>query len=246
MSERKVMLVTGASSEIGLKVIEQYLRDDYELIAHFNQNERQLDEIKKKYSANNLHLFKADLSNEADINRLNSFILEKFGRLDTFLHLPAPMLLMRRNKDLKWEDFQNHLNVQLKSAHMILSEFLPGMAKRKNGNIVFILSSCVLGTPPNAMTDYVVAKYALLGYMKCLVKEFSSKSIRVNAISPSMIGTKFVENIPEVARGLTRENHPLRRLATVDDVLSSIKFLISDSSPYLTGSNIPLTGGDVF
>ncbi|MDO9182275.1 MAG: SDR family oxidoreductase [Bacteriovorax sp.] len=245
MNERKIMLVTGASSEIGLRIVEYYAQKNYELIAHYNLSDKCLNEIKDKYSAKNIHLFKADLSKEEEIYRLNNFINEGFGRVDCFVHLPAPKVLMRRNKDLKWQNFQNHLDVQVKSAHIILSEFLPGMAKRKDGNIVFILSSCVFGLPPGAMTDYVVAKYALLGYMKCLVKEFSSKSIKINAISPSMIETKFIENLPEVVRGLNRENHPLKRLASVEDVFSSLKFLISESSPYLTGSNIPLTGGEV-
>jgi 3-oxoacyl-[acyl-carrier protein] reductase len=92
----------------------------------------------------------------------------------------------------------------------------------------------------------VVAKYALLGYMKCLVKEFSSKSIKINAVSPSMINTKFINHVPDVARELTREGHPLKRLASVDDVFCVIKFLLSDSSSYLTGSNIPIAGGEVF
>ncbi len=247
MNSKKIMLITGASSEIGVSVIKHYMQmDEYVIVAHYNSNNEELMSLQKESRLSNLHLVQCDLSNEAQLLEMNKQIKMKFEKIDIFLHLPSPKMYMKRLKDLKWENFQAHIDVQVKSAHVILSEFLPGMAQRKEGNIIFVLTSAILGAPPTAATDYVVSKYALLGYMKCLVKEFTAKKIRINAVSPSMMETKFISGIPDVAVGLNRENHPLKRLASVEDVSSTIQFLVSESSSYMTGVNIPVTGGEVF
>ena len=117
------------------------------------------------------------------------------------------------------------------------------MAKKKYGKIVFMLSSYTIGTPPSAMAHYVTSKYALLGLAKTLSSEYSSKKICVNSISPSMIETNFLSEIPEMMVQLTADKHPLKRNGMPSDVIPAIKFLLSDDSNFITGVNIPITGG---
>ena len=109
-----------------------------------------------------------------------------------------------------------------------------------------MLSSYVLGVPPKALTHYTTIKYALLGLVKSLASEYSDKNIQINAVSPSMIDTKFLDNINEKFVELNAYNHPLKRNATVDDIAPIIKMLISKESDYINGINIPVTGGSIF
>jgi 3-oxoacyl-[acyl-carrier protein] reductase len=79
-----------------------------------------------------------------------------------------------------------------------------------------------------------------------LASEYSDKNIQINAVSPSMIETKFLDNINEKLVELSAYNHPLKRNAQVNEVTPIIKMLTSKESDYMSGVNIPITGGSVF
>ena len=120
------------------------------------------------------------------------------------------------------------------------------MAKTKKGKVVIILSSYVIGVPPKAMSHYIAVKYALLGLTKALASEYSDKNIQINSVSPSMVNTKFLDNINDKVVELNSYNHPLKRNASVEDVTPIIRMLISNESDYINGINIPISGGSIF
>ena len=120
------------------------------------------------------------------------------------------------------------------------------MAVEKRGRVITILSSVVLGVPPKALTQYTTVKYALLGLMKALANEYATKRITVNCISPSMVETQFLSQINDRFIELTAESHPLKRIATVLDIIPSILMLMADDAAYINGVNIPITGGSNF
>jgi 3-oxoacyl-[acyl-carrier protein] reductase len=82
--------------------------------------------------------------------------------------------------------------------------------------------------------------------MKSLASEYSERNIQINAVSPSMVETSFLENIPGKLIELASEAHPLKRNAVPHDIAPLIKYLLSDESNYITGINIPICGGVVF
>ena len=127
-----------------------------------------------------------------------------------------------------------------------MQRFLPKLAKQKGGRVVVMLSSVTLGVPPKALTQYTTVKFALLGLMKALASEYADKKITVNCISPSMIETQFLSLINERIVELSAESHPLKRNATVFDVVPSILMLMSDDAAYINGVNVPITGGSNF
>jgi 3-oxoacyl-[acyl-carrier protein] reductase len=109
-----------------------------------------------------------------------------------------------------------------------------------------MLSSVVINVPPKALTQYTTIKYAMLGLVKSLASEYSDKNIQINAVSPSMVETKFLDNINEKLVELSAYNHPLKRNAQVNEITPIIKMLISKESDYINGVNIPITGGSTF
>ena len=120
------------------------------------------------------------------------------------------------------------------------------MAKFKQGKVVIMLSSEVINVPTKASTQYTTIKYALLGLVKSLASEYSDKNIQINALSPSMIETKFLDNMNKKLIELNAYNHPLKRNAHVNEITPIIKMLISEESDYINGVNIPITGGIIF
>lgn len=239
-----IVLIIGASSDIGLDLIEK-LNENCLIIAHYNKSCNRLIELKDKIS-NELIPIKADLSSDHDVLRLINTIEQRYGHPNKIVHLAANKFDNIRFKNIKWDDFEYDLKISLKSAVLILNRFLPEMAKEKQGKVVFMLSSCVLGKPPAALSHYTTVKYALYGLVKSLASEYADKNIQINAVSPSMVETKFLENINPKLIELNAYNHPLKRNATVDDITPVIKMLLSNESDYINGINIPMTGGGDF
>ena len=242
---KDIVLIIGASSDIGSGLIRELSDSDSIILAHYNNSE---DKIKKIQAESNLKLIpvRADLLDEKQVLDLIGDIKKNYGFPNKIVHFPAPRVNNIRFKDVKWEDFQKNIYIQLKSIILILKEFLPFMAKERRGKIVFVLSSYTLNIPPKALSHYVTVKYALLGLMKSLASEYSDKAININAVSPSMVDTGFLTNIPEKIIELTAQAHPLKRNATVKDIAPVIKFLLSNSADYISGVNIPVSGGSAF
>jgi 3-oxoacyl-[acyl-carrier protein] reductase len=241
---KNIILIIGASSDIGLNLIKN-ISDDALILAHYNSSEERLLELSKNIN-NKLVTLKADLLIEDEINELLHTIEFKYGIPNKIVHLAANKVENIRFKDVSWSDFEKDINISLKSAVLILNRFLPKMAKQKRGKVLIILSSYVLGVPPKALSHYTSIKYAMLGLVKSLASEYADKNIQINSVSPSMIDTKFLDNINNKFIELNAYNHPLKRNARVEEVTSIIKMLLSEESDYLNGVNIPITGGSNF
>jgi len=241
---KNIILILGASSDIGLDLIRN-IDEDCLILAHYNSSNKNLLEVSDKIN-NEVVLLKADLSLENDILSMIDHIEEKYGIPNKIIHLAASRFENIRFKDVTWNDFEKDINITLKSSILIFNKFLPKLAKGKKGKVVLMLSSCVLGVPPKALSHYTTIKYAMLGLVKALASEYSDKNIQINAISPSMIETKFLDHINEKFIELSAYNHPLKRNAKVEDITPIIKMLISQGSDYMNGVNIPITGGSVF
>jgi 3-oxoacyl-[acyl-carrier protein] reductase len=239
-----IILIVGASSDIGLDLIKS-IDEDCLILAHYNNSDEKLLELSKSIN-NELIMLKADLSSEKDIMSMMNSIEENYGIPNKIIHLAADKLEYIRFKDISWTNFQNDIDICLKSLTIILKRFLPKLAKQKKGKVVVMLSSVVINIPPKALTQYVVVKYALLGLVKSLASEYADRNIQINAISPSMVETKFLENINEKLVELSAYSHPLKRNAKVEDITPTIQFLISKESDYMNGINIAITGGSVF
>lgn len=126
---------------------------------------------------------------------------------------------------------------------MILQAFIPKMSKQNYGKIVFMLSAYLLGIPPKFQSPYITVKYALLGLMRNLASEYAAKGIMVNAVSPDMMETKFLSELPELIKEQSAKNNPLGRNIFVDEVVPTIEYLLSPGSDVVTGQNIGVTGG---
>jgi len=241
---RNIILIIGASSDIGLDLIKN-INENALIIAHYYNSNEKLLEVSKNIN-NELITLQANLINEIEINNLISTIENNYGLPNKIIHLAATRVENIRFKDVTWNDFEKDMNISLKSAVLILNKFLPKLAKEKKGKVVLMLSSYVLGVPPKLLTHYTTIKYAMLGLVKSLASEYADKNIQINSISPSMVETKFLDNINEKFVELGAYNHPLKRNAKVGDITPIIKLLISKESDYMNGINIPITGGSVF
>ncbi len=238
------LLITGASSDIGLAFARQVLSRPAGplVLAHSHSGGARLQSLAEEFG-DRVHLLVTDFRDVAAVKTMASKILAEFGAPTGVVHLPALRLRYERFTKFDWDRFDLDMAVQVKSAGVLLQYLLPRMAKLPRSKVLFVLSSVTRGMPPKFMSMYTVVKYAQLGLMRALAAEYASTGVRVNAISPGMVETQFLQEIAEVAVTMSAGSHPLGRNAVPEDLLGAMDFLLSGGADYITGVDLPVTGG---
>lgn len=244
MMKDKILLVTGGSSDVGMALIEK-VQDDFDyIIAHRIGDNEKLLSLKEKLG-DKLILVKGDFLSEEDTYRFVEEI-KSLGKIPTHIvHLPAGRFENIKFTKIGWEKFEKDYHIAFRSLVIILSAFLPMMEKNKFGRIVVMLTSCTLNIPPKYLASYVSSKYALLGLVKALANEYAEKGIRINGVSPSMMDTKFLDSIPDLIVEQNALKSPTGKNLSVEEVVPTFQFLLSDDAQGITGQNLAITNGNI-
>jgi 3-oxoacyl-[acyl-carrier protein] reductase len=242
---RDLLLVTGASSDLGLALIRRLVaRPEPPLvIAHHHAGIERIEALRSEVGADHIRPIAADFTRPESVVALAERVEAEHGIPDQIVHLPALELVQERFPRATWERFQRDLEVQIHAAVLVLQRFLPRMARLPRARVVFVLSSVTRGVPPKFLSMYTVIKHAQLGLMKALASEYAGTHVTVNAVSPGMVETRFLDNLPEIAVQMAAKQSPLGRHATTDEVTSAIAFLLSPDASYISGAEIPITAG---
>ena len=239
-------LLLGASSDLCSTFLRRHAwQEDDEIVAQYFRSVEGLKKIAQDIPAR-MHLLQADFrdlestENFADRLRVDGFVPTHI------LHVPAVPIENQRFTEISWSDAENQMTVQCRALIVVLQTFIKRMAKARRGKIVIGLSSCTVNVPPKYLSSYVMAKYALMGLGKALATEYASKNIQVNMVSPSMMETKFLQKMHEQVVQQSAANNPAKRNVRPEEVASAIEYLFSDANTFITGINIPVTGGDGF
>ena len=240
-SNRKVLLLTGASRGIGHATVKRFSdTGEWRIITC----SRDVVPEECKRDPNWSHHITADLGNPLDLNR---FVAEAGALLDGALHAlvnnagvspksPTKERLGCLNGDLEaWREvFQLNFFVPL----TLSRAFSTALAAAK-GAIVNITSIAGHHVHPFAGSAYATSKAALSALTREMASDFARLGVRVNAVAPGEIKTAMLS--PETTRLLPRI--PLHRLGCPEDVAGTIFFLCSDDAAYITGTEISVNGG---
>jgi 3-oxoacyl-[acyl-carrier protein] reductase len=184
---------------------------------------------------------KSDVSKATDVAALVEAVVTAFGTLDILVNnagITRDNLIMR----MKEEDWDLVLAINLKSAYLCCKEACRPMMKARSGKIINIAS--VVGLMGNAgQANYSASKAGLIGLTKTLAREFSSRSINVNAVAPGFIQTAMTDKLSEADKAKLTANIPLQKLGQPADVANAVLFLASPLADYITGQVITVDGG---
>ena len=218
--------IIGASSDTGTAYMEHMLEKypDACIYAHGGKRTERLNALKERYPFADIRVFKADLLKKEEREGLAAS-LEGIAA-DAFIFLPAGSFSYMRLKDAEEKRFTDAFSIQVLSFADIAKVLLPEM-KKKGGRVLVMLTEYVtMELPPKFMSDYIAAKYALLGLMKSAAAEYGGKSLKINAIAPSMIDTSFLKDMDPKIKEL--EIYKNGRILAPADLFKDMDELLSE------------------
>jgi 3-oxoacyl-[acyl-carrier protein] reductase len=243
-------LVTGASSDIGMDLVRRLARDGAgRILCHYHTGEARVSQLQDELGSVIVPM-RADLSSASSVGELLAMIRKEEVMPTAVVHLPASKVRYERFRKAGLALLENDWRIQVTSLMAILQTCLPRHKpsgdEHPRGSIVLVLSSVTLGIPPKFLSLYTVVKYAQLGLMRALAAEYAEYGVSVNAVSPSMINTPLLSEVPRHVIEMSAAQQPMGRNVSVSDVTAAIAYLLSPSAAFVSGANIPVAGGSAF
>lgn len=236
-----VVLVTGASGGIGSAVARLFASRGYNTAIHYNSNETTAKEVcdglvSEGYSA---EIFRADLTSSEDVKKMISEVEAKFGTVDVLVN-NAGISLIRLFDETTDEEWDNIMNVNLKSAFLCSKAVIGGMIHNKKGKIINI--SSIWGVKgASCEVAYSASKAGLIGFTKALAQELAPSNIQVNCIAPGAIATEMNSHLSASDVKALCDEIPAGRFGAPIEVAEAVWFLANSS--YVTGQVLGVDGG---
>jgi len=247
----KVVIITGAGSNIGRGIAHAFAREGSNiLIAEINEKwgERVAEEA-RKLGARNVVMVKTDVTSAEQVEAMVSKALESFKVIDVLVNnVGAGTYLSLVEKSR--EDIAKELDLNLGSVISCIRAVLPHMIARKSGSVVNIASQA--GRQGYAgLNIYSSAKAGVIGLTQALARELGECGIRLNCIAPGRVPPTGPEDrqrdeTNEEALKDVQQRACLKRLGTPKDIANVVVFLSSDAAGYITGQTLNVCGGLTF
>ena len=239
----KTILVTGGSRGIGRACAEALAEHGATVVVNYVKGEAAAKEVADGIVARG---GKADIAgfDVADGKACETAIedvVKRHGKLDILVANAGISIdgLLLRMKD---EDLDKLFNVNVKGALACSRAATKSMMRAKTGRIIFM--SSVVGEMGNVgQTAYAASKAALLGAAKSIAREYASRNITVNAITPGFIDTDMTSSMNDQMKEHLNKVIPLARTGTAREVAAACVFLASDEAAYVTGQVLRVNGG---
>lgn len=241
--EGKVALITGARRGIGKAVALKFAEQGADVACTFLRHTEEVTQIKAELEQYGVRamIYVSDAADYEQSHALVERVVADFGRIDILVNnagITKDSLLLRMSEK-QWDDV---VNVNLKSAFNYIHAVIPIMSRQRGGSIINM--SSVVGVSGNGgQCNYAASKAGMIGLAKSIAKEMGSRGIRVNSIAPGFIDTDMTAHLTGDVREQWLKSIPLHRAGVPEDVANVALFLASDLSSYVSGQVIHCCGG---
>ena len=244
----KVAIVTGSASGIGRAAALLLAREGARVVGADIEAEggRQTDQEIREFHGESIFV-KTDVTHSREIRDLVERGIEEFGGID-ILFSNVGVVVGNALVDVSEEEWDNVMNVNLKSMYLACKYCIPEMQKRGKGSIVLTSSANGLLAEP-CLATYCATKAAIIGLTRSIATDYGKDNIRVNCICPTYTRTPLVEKWidsgvdPNLSWEKVNRLHALNRISEVEEVAQAVLFLASDDSSIVTGSAMSIDGG---
>ena len=240
----KVALVTGGSRGIG-KAIAVGLAKFGADVAVTSRKLPDLEEVAaeikglgRRSMAVATHVGRMD-----EIKNLVPKVKDELGRIDILVNNAGTNPTMDPAINIEERAWDSIMNLNLKGL-FFLSQAVARLMKEQGGGKIINVAS-VAGITPDILPVYSISKAGVIMATKVMAQQWAQYNIRVNAIAPGLVKTRFSEALwsnPDIAQAVMTRT-PLRRVAEPDEMVGAVIFLASDAASYVTGHVLVVDGG---
>lgn len=244
MFKNKNTIITGASRGIGREIAYQLASKGCNLIINYNNSEKKAielcEEIKNKFKID-AFIFKADISDEKEVEKLFNFSINKLKKIDFLINNAGICMDMEFN-DRTVSHFEKTFKTNVFSVFNLSRLVGRHMVKNKYGKIINISSNNSINSFYPTTIDYDASKAALNNLTKNMAIEFSPY-VNVNAIAPGWVDTEMNTQLTPDIIEFEKEKILKKRIGTPKDIANLVCFLISDEAEFINGEIIVIDGG---
>ena len=245
MNFKKTVVITGASRGIGEATAKLFASKGYNVVLNYNRSYESAKRIKselieKGYVA---EIIKADITKREQVNLMIKNAIDKFGKIDVLVN-NAGISKSKLFTDMSSDEWDEVIEVNLKGVFNCTQEALKYMLPRKEGCIINV-SSMWGEVGASCEVHYSASKAGVIGLTKALAKELGPSGIRVNCIAPGIIDTDMMKDYKEETINELKNQTPLKRIGSVQDIADSIFFISSADADFITGQVLGVNGGFV-
>jgi len=244
--ENKIAVVTGSSRGVGRAIALRFAKEGAKVVVNYTSNEKAAKEVLAEIQSMGREaiIFKADVAQKIDAEKLINSAIETFGKLDILVNnagftRPAMMLKMTEEQ---WDEV---VNIHLKGAFLCSQVAGNQMVAGQNGGKIINVMSVAGLVGTVGQINYSAAKGGILSMTKSIARELARYNICANVISLGIVATDMTEKIRtnEKLQEIYMNRILLKRFAEPDDITPAFVFLASDESNYITGQLLCVDGG---
>lgn len=250
----KNALITGATSGIGQVIAIRLAQEGCNIAINYRRNiedaENTEDMAMEKACGDISNCgvkslpVKGDVSKEEDIINMVNTVVQEFGSLDILIN-NAGIQKECASHELKTEDFDSVLGVNLRGSFLCARETIKHLLSQNRSGVIINISSVHEIIPRPFYLSYSISKGGMENMTKTLALEYANKGIRINGVAPGATITPINEewvNDPE-KKAVVESHIPMSRAGTSEEMAAAVAFLASDEAAYITGQTLFVDGG---
>ena len=240
----KVAVVTGASSGLGVAFAQALAQAGADVVLGARRSERLPDTgALIEAEGRNFAALKTDVTKPEDCTALIALAIERFGRVDILVNNAGVGTAVSATSETP-EQFRNVIDVNLMGSYWMAQAFARAA---KNGGAIVNISS-ILGMRPGGLPQaaYASSKSGVIGLTRDLAAQWTArKGIRVNALAPGFFPSEMTDQMNDASIEMVLALTAAQRIGRVEELASTLIWLVSDASSYVSGVTVPVDGGFV-
>jgi dehydrogenase/reductase SDR family protein 4 len=242
--EGKVAIVTAATAGIGLGIATRLGQEGAKLVI-CSRKQNNVDETSKQLRGQGIDCqgCACHVGNKEHLKQLVQLALDSYGKIDVLVSNAAVNPTSGPILDMPEGSIDKILDINIKSAILLVKEVRPHL--KQGASITFISSYTAFNPASAPISMYAISKTAVVALTKALAEELGTDGIRVNAVAPGIVPTKFAAALvaSDEAAQQQKNANMLKRFGTPADMAAAVAYLASDDASYVTAEALVVSGG---